>query len=717
MKKSLVFLLFSLIAKINAQNVWELINPLPTYQDTEDIHFISESFGYILTENQMLMTDDAGENWNVKMNIDSANDMGFHNEIGYVVGDNGYILRSVDSGSNWEVVGLEISDDLENVYIIDPNNIIITSSTKIYRTLDGGETWVNTEFPDSFVVFKSYFIDNSIGFVINDTPEGSIWKTTDGGANWYLVYESGLFLNYQADIYFVNNNVGFAYVPDDEFFWMKRILKTVDGGESWEIVFQNVEDMLKGFSFINENIGFLLTGSSYYYKTTNSGDSWEKIYLELSSNNVNHIHFINETTGYTTGRHGRIYKTNDGGTNWLGNSVTYNMGSEGWNFQFVSDSVGYFNYLDEKYDPISQDYKNHSRFFKYNSNTDLIEEIIVQTPEDFSNDRYTACSFSSEIFYCHGFFRNKIYKSLDEGHNWGITNYNLGTTFDIQAMSAEVVYVSSLMDGSLKLTKSIDGGENWDVVLMPENNIYKKSKFHSVNLGYILCSNQDNSLYKLYKTTDGGITWQLIKELPFISGFISPEPDILYFVSDDFEYKYVTKDDGQTWSDFFMPNEFEVQNDLIKLYDDGLGFIVIDDQYVYKTTDYATTWEYFPELDIPVFHQSNLNTIIFNKGHLYFYNFYNPFFKTELKNLRVVDHSQLESDFYIYPNPISEILNIKSKENEKIHSLKVLDNLGNVVFKQMLFNQSEYSFDVSSLQKGIYYLIINSRESKKILKK
>ncbi len=88
------------------------------------------------------------------------------------------------------------------------------------------------------------------------------------------------------------------------------------------------------------------------------------------------------------------------------------------------------------------------------------------------------------------------------------------------------------------------------------------------------------------------------------------------------------------------------------------------------------------------------------------YIFHNP-------NLSVVEN-QLENNIKIYPNPVGNILNVKS--DEKIRSVQILSLTG-----QVLWNAQMKSFDVSFLKTGVYLIKIQTEngkvETKKLIKK
>jgi hypothetical protein len=73
-----------------------------------------------------------------------------------------------------------------------------------------------------------------------------------------------------------------------------------------------------------------------------------------------------------------------------------------------------------------------------------------------------------------------------------------------------------------------------------------------------------------------------------------------------------------------------------------------------------------------------------------------------------------ENNFTIYPNPLSDILNIQSKE--EIKSVSIFNLIGQ---KVLSFNKNKNfnSFDVSSLSKGAYIINIEAKSGKKSTKK
>lgn len=75
-----------------------------------------------------------------------------------------------------------------------------------------------------------------------------------------------------------------------------------------------------------------------------------------------------------------------------------------------------------------------------------------------------------------------------------------------------------------------------------------------------------------------------------------------------------------------------------------------------------------------------------------------------------------DSQFVIFPNPTSGILNILSKGNiEIIESISISNVLGDIL-KETKVNMSSSEIDMSNLQKGLYFINIKSGNSQKTVK-
>lgn len=62
----------------------------------------------------------------------------------------------------------------------------------------------------------------------------------------------------------------------------------------------------------------------------------------------------------------------------------------------------------------------------------------------------------------------------------------------------------------------------------------------------------------------------------------------------------------------------------------------------------------------------------------------------------------------LYPNPASNRINVRLYNLTDPQSINLLDNSGRIVYTRQLKNEDQMSFDISSIQTGIYHAIITS---------
>src|SRR3954452_25311211 len=114
--------------------------------------------------------------------------------VGYLLLNNGNVLRSSDSGKTWSrrtaVPGTPATSEASRV---DPTDLVFTSATTgfastsggdLFTTTDGGSTWT----PSLSVPFSMrglWFASDQVGYVVGDAP--FVLKTTNGGAFWQEV--------------------------------------------------------------------------------------------------------------------------------------------------------------------------------------------------------------------------------------------------------------------------------------------------------------------------------------------------------------------------------------------------------------------------------------------------------------------------------------------------------------------------------------------------
>ncbi|MBS1515369.1 MAG: T9SS type A sorting domain-containing protein [Bacteroidetes bacterium] len=274
-----------------------------------------------------------------------------YNKLGLPTGNNrsidfskGAFFKSTDGGRTWKQFGTVPSYCYYMTYsdFINENSgmalgsitdSLIPVQTTIMKTTNGGLNWINTLPSNIMREFKAIkFVNENLAFTAgleygDTTISGIVMRTTNGGLNWTTLRNDTI--NYTG-VYFINSNTGFLCGTD---YNGGLILKTTNQGNSWEKVFSRDSLIMEDLNFLNETgtgivYGEKITGEDQYkpfvLRTSNFGANWSYQIVEEISNNVTLIgsSLIDRYKYFLTGgtlQEGKIYFTSNGGSTSVSN--------------------------------------------------------------------------------------------------------------------------------------------------------------------------------------------------------------------------------------------------------------------------------------------------------------------------------------------------------------------------------------------------------------
>jgi len=252
-------------------------------------------------------------------------------QTGWACGNNGTIVKTTNGGSNWFVQTSGTTFPLQSIHFVDSSIGYCAARVgyTIYKTTSGGNAWFTVL--STFKAFESiYFIDSLKGWASGTYNGAWVFRTTNGGISWDSVMVNTGAGNH---VYFFNSQTGWVAAGGSMF-------RSTDGGVSWTEFFNSGGGDIAEFSFVNQNIGWLVILENWQvYKTTNGGINWVVMDTLPDCFNAHSIYFSSINTGWVSGDCGNMFKTTNGGIKW-GQQNTSGSGFLS-SVVFVTDSIGW----------------------------------------------------------------------------------------------------------------------------------------------------------------------------------------------------------------------------------------------------------------------------------------------------------------------------------------------------------------------------------------
>jgi photosystem II stability/assembly factor-like uncharacterized protein len=460
-------------------------------------------------------------------------------------------------------------------------------------------------YPTGNALKTIHFIDDNTGWAAG--VNGTIIKTTNKGNVWS--FQSSGSTNLINSIFFPDIYVGCAAGADG------LIIRTSDGGEQWNIINSGTSAELKSIMFFNRLMGWAVGKSGVITRTTDSGLTWNVQQSNLNSD-LYSVFFIDDSTGWISGESGLILQTTDSGVSWVqqNSGITYQLyslffsnnqtgwaaglnsilkttnGGSTWVKQYYFDNPpGVIRSFSDIHFQNNFGWAVGSRsLFSGYAGICFITTDAGQTwTESFMSAEPHATSFAGETGWISG-DAGMLAITTDNGISWQ-ENSIIRRRLDNIVSNENTLFAGGY--GSL-LYRSSDSGLNWHSVNYVFSGYIEGITFPSQETGYLV----DNYQYqngKVYKTTDGGESWNQLWSLP--SGL--PIPPIFKDVAfSDPENGYIvgyqgillkTTNGGMNWnylSDVTSSSLFGVY------FIENTGWIIGTSGYIGKTSDAGLTW-------------------------------------------------------------------------------------------------------------------------------
>lgn len=504
------------------------------------------------------------------------------------------VFRTMDGGETWENMWTPVvSGNPNDVEWVTENLLFIAAGNgNLYRSLDGGNTWANMNPPTNEWLYNVHFISETTGFVTGQN--GAILKTTDAGTTWTII--PAVTTNRLYGVHFTNENNGVIVG------WNGTILRTTDGGDSWSVISTSITASLQDVHFVDANTGFACGG--VIAKTTDGGLTWSTVYTSANQ----YFYVINVSAngqGYAAGNMGAFVKTANNGQTWQNQTAL----GDGDIFcgDHISSSAAYMMGK-------MQIHKSTNNGSSWSVIKNASPGGGVTAMQFMSDTQGTVVSFSQG-----GTFYGGIAQTSDGGKLWDIrqTSTN-GGWYAVDFPTPQVGYVLN----TTSLGKTTNGGQTWTYSTSPTltatclefidaqtgfagglggaSNICKTTNGGTsftcgTNIGasdiHFIDSQRGIAVRYVesggdtyYKTFDGGNTWE------YHNGVIGSN---IYFYNDSLGFVgsaggvFRTLNSGETWEFIYVGGGLVLDT---KFYNDNLGFCITDYAELYKTEDGGDTW-------------------------------------------------------------------------------------------------------------------------------
>ena len=186
------------------------------------------------------------------------------------------------------------------------------------------QEWAKIPSPTNKTLRNLYFIDAQTGWAAGE--DGTIIHTSDGGDSW--IVQNSTVPSFIVDVFFINENLGWALAFRNVFPFGTIILKTTNSGNTWI-----AEDYPDDNAFMNTIFFFDSlngwVGGTYIAGTTNGGVTWVEADVDssmISGLPVFNFNFYNKQFGYACGGYldlaGVIWRTTNYGESWSATGVS-----------------------------------------------------------------------------------------------------------------------------------------------------------------------------------------------------------------------------------------------------------------------------------------------------------------------------------------------------------------------------------------------------------
>ncbi|MCK9399216.1 MAG: T9SS type A sorting domain-containing protein [Bacteroidales bacterium] len=543
-------------------------------------------------------TTDEGENWEVltdQLPVMGVSAIAIHPanpDIIYIgTGDrdanDNYsigVLKSLDGGYTWELTGLdwEITQNRTIAKLLihpaNPDILFAATTNGIYKTTDAGINWYNVQSGDiDDMEFKPG--DPNTVYAVTE----SFYKSTNGGESFSQI--SGVPNNNRAQIAVTEDNPEYVYF----FSYENGIYRSENSGSSFTPRSASPTEGNQGWydlamAVSHENAEEVHIGEINTYKSLNGGQSWTQTTDWTWGNSLGYTHCdIHEMVFYGgtlyVGSDGLISKSTDNGSNWT--DLTEGIAIRQF-YRIAGSRTNPYKLMGGSQDNGTSVYTDD--YWHEWLGADGMEAAIDHTNENI----------------VYGTSQNgNFYKSNNGGNggNVGIVQPGGGawvTPFVMHPVDPQTLYV-----GTTNVRKTTSGMNSWTTI----------SNLGSGNINNMYISESDpDYLYvsksgTIYRTTDGGTTWENITSgLPdlFIS-YIAVHPLYPETVAvslsgfDDGDKVYISYDAGNTWENYSenLPNI--PANCVIFNNDEHEGIYVGMDVGIYYRDNTLDEWEPFSE--------------------------------------------------------------------------------------------------------------------------
>lgn len=224
----------------------------------------------------------------------------------------GFILRTTNGGVNWTRINTGINGQYA-VRFKDANTAYLFGFTNLYKSTNGGVNWTSVMNMGNSASGIFFFGET---IIVAGNP--LLYKSTNNGLNWSS-------LPSHSDGYFVNENTGWSITaqyypppnPNNNIY--NRIYKTTNGGVNWFLqseLTSQVQPMYNMIRFCDESTGYI-SGLYGTRKSTNGGIAWTVIKPGMSWG----VFPVNKDTLWLTEPGSKLYYSVNGGNNWSYDSI------------------------------------------------------------------------------------------------------------------------------------------------------------------------------------------------------------------------------------------------------------------------------------------------------------------------------------------------------------------------------------------------------------